>query len=188
MTMNQTETTAQIVADFMQYKTPVGTPFPNQQSVREWQDRFRNASDSPRTRSEMLTDPEFVSGAISDFVVFGGLAPQPDLLEAGVKMIRKGQTARQDALDEAWRAVDAEGGVGMTDAEKAALDAATSAVQRLGGRDAEPKLANMRNVLRVCDARFQEYAATHRAKGTDDALMEAQRNYEMAQMCQEALR
>lgn len=49
-------------------------------------------------------------------------------------------------------------------------------------------LPTEREALQMCADRFREYERLHRAKGTDDATEKAERNAEMADMCELVLK
>lgn len=51
---------------------------------------------------------------------------------------------RQDALNEAWRIVDAEGGAGAHPEYTRALTNACASIERVGGRDPDPDIAALR--------------------------------------------
>jgi hypothetical protein len=59
--------------------------------------------------------------------------------------------ARKDALNEAWRAVDACGGTGMVGAYARALNDACAAIEKLGGCDPNPAVGQMRACLGALD-------------------------------------
>jgi len=74
------------------------------------------------------------------FAVFGDDPPKQEpaeatLYRAAAQKLRQMEEEREDALDAAWRAVDAEGGVGAHPEYATALDHACTAIERLGGMD-----------------------------------------------------
>jgi hypothetical protein len=89
------------------------------------------------------------------------------MLDSATDALEATINSRQDALNAAWRAVDACGGVGAPDEYTKALNDACAAIEKMGGKDPDPDVGKLRADLRAAEAQSE------RLQGQVEGLVEA---------------